>query len=96
MSEEIPETVYATESNVIDGRVSQRATCYHTDEDCRQLNGVVEINGTDAARRGLKPCTYCAGGGLNLGTYNKNYAWDIKGMSDEERAALADKITSND
>lgn len=96
MSEDIPDTVYAQESKHIAGRVSQRATCYHTEEHCRQTDSVVEIDGADADRRGLNPCTYCAGGGLNPGEYKKKYAWDIKAMSDEERAALADKITSND
>lgn len=96
MTEDIPDTVYATESKTIDGRVSQRATCYHTDSDCRQLNGRVDLAGTEAEKRGLNPCTYCAGGGLNPGEYEKKYAWDIKAMDDDERQALADKITSHD
>ena len=97
MSEETPDTVYATESQTNSDRVSQRATAWHTEPNCRQLNSVVEIDGAEADRRDLKPCTYCAtDGGHDPGTYEKKYAWDLRGMDDTERQALADQITTHD
>ena len=83
--------IWAAESPTVSGRISQRAAKYHTNANCRQLNRALRITHAEADRRGLDLCAYCFGE-IESGTYEKKYAWDIRGMDDDERAALAQAI----